>query len=78
MKQDNSKAIAAFLANGGKVKKIAIGKNSGISDRDFYLAEKGVKSLKPQKSDVESAAQDFDHTRDHAAANDLRAFGRKS
>ena len=44
---NSADAIAAFLAKGGKVSKVATGANSGISDRAFYLASRGEISLKP-------------------------------
>jgi len=40
--------VAAFLAKGGKVAKVAADASSGITARQFYLASKGDISLKPK------------------------------
>jgi hypothetical protein len=48
-------AIAAFLAKGGKVRKLDASASSGISDREFFLASRGEIDLKRRDWDAERA-----------------------
>jgi hypothetical protein len=63
---NSADAVAAFLTSGGKVNKVGMGVNSGISDRAFYLASQGNLSLKAKPEDetrYERQTETFRETR---------------
>ena len=60
--------LAEFQARGGKVRKVAVGANSGISDRQFYLASRGDISL---KGPSDNELIDQRHVRGNAVVNGL-------